>query len=129
MYLDSSALLKLYVREAETDEVAEIVAAAEEQATARLTLVEIRRSLARALRGASLARARSEFQRDWERFYVVEVDEELCERAAELAELTRVKTLDAIHLAAAEQASGPLLTYDIAQARAARALGWTVIGA
>lgn len=129
MYLDSSALVKLYVREPESDEVIEIVAAAEHRATVRLTLVEVRRALARALRGSALAQARAEFALDWEGMHVIDGDAELCERAAELAELTQIKTLDALHLAAAEQSGGPVLTYHVALARAARSLGWTVVGA
>lgn len=41
-------------------------------------------------------------------------------------------TLDALHLAAAEQAGGrelPFVTFDLRLAEAARALGFTVIGA
>jgi predicted nucleic acid-binding protein len=43
----------------------------------------------------------------------------------------RIRTLDALHLAAAERAGGGTLvfvTYDIRQAQAARSLGWPVLG-
>jgi uncharacterized protein len=43
-----------------------------------------------------------------------------------------VKTLDALHLAAAQRVGGPELTFvtfDERQAEAARSLGWTVVGA
>jgi predicted nucleic acid-binding protein len=129
VYLDASALVKLYVREPESDEVDRILSVEPDQSTARITLVELRRNLARTLRGSALARARTEFERDWEQLHVIEINDELCDRAAELAELTRLKTLDAIHLAAAERIGGPILTYDVAQARAARGLGLAVIGA
>ena len=128
MYIDASALLKLYVREPESEEVVALTSDAG-QSTARVTFVEVRRNLARLLRGASLARARDGFTRDWSRLHIVEVDAELCERAAEIAELTRAKTLDAIHVAAGEQDGGPFLTYDVAQARAAAAVGLSVVGA
>jgi predicted nucleic acid-binding protein len=52
--------------------------------------------------------------------------------AAAIAELTGARTLDALHLAAAQRVGGPavpFLTFDVRQARAARGLGLTVVGA
>jgi predicted nucleic acid-binding protein len=52
--------------------------------------------------------------------------------AAELAELTGTRSLDALHLAAAQRAGAPvvrLLTFDVRQATTARSLGWAVAGA
>jgi predicted nucleic acid-binding protein len=52
--------------------------------------------------------------------------------AAAIAESTGARTLDALHLAAARRAGGPVvafLTFDVRQAQAARALGFTVVGA
>lgn len=129
MYVDSSALLKVYLTEPEGDEVEQLLDREPDRSTARITLIEVRRNLKRLLRGAPLARSHAEFQRDWERLNVVEIDGELCGRAAEVAELTAVRTLDAIHLAAIERVGGPLLTYDRRQAEAARSLGWDVVGA
>jgi len=129
VYFDASALLKLYVREPETDEVGQIIAADAEVTTARLTLVEVRRNLARLLGGAQLTRARADFEADWESINVLEVDEWVCSRAAELGELMGVKSLDAVHVAAAERAGRAICTYDKRQARAARELGLTVVGA
>jgi predicted nucleic acid-binding protein len=63
--------------------------------------------------------------------HVVELDETTCEIAADLAELTGARTLDALHLAAANRAGKgalTLLTFDIRQAQAARAVGLTVVG-
>jgi predicted nucleic acid-binding protein len=43
-----------------------------------------------------------------------------------------VRTLDALHLAAAQRVGGPampFLTFDLRQAQAARSLGLTVVGA
>lgn len=54
------------------------------------------------------------------------------ERAATVAETTGVRSLDAIHLAAAQSAGGTQLTFvtfDLRQAQAARSLGFTVLGA
>jgi predicted nucleic acid-binding protein len=63
--------------------------------------------------------------------HVVELDETTCGIAADLAELTGARTLDALHLAAANRAGKgalTLLTFDIRQAQAARAVGLTVVG-
>ena len=63
---------------------------------------------------------------------IVELDEITCETAAAIAELIGVRTLDALHLAAAQRIGGPavpFLTFDLRQAQAARGLGLTVVGA
>ena len=51
--------------------------------------------------------------------HVVELDETTCDLAADLAELTDARTLDALHLAAANRAGQgaiTVLTFDIRQA-------------
>lgn len=128
MYADASALLKLYFREPESDEVEAILHAERPVASAVVTLVEVRRNLARRLRGSDLVRARSEFERDWHNLEIVDVDSSLCERAAEIGESLGVRSLDALHLSAAERVGGAFLTYDRRQAEAGRVLGWTVLG-
>lgn len=130
MYVDASALLKLYLDEPESDEALAFVRAAREPSSARIALVEVRRRLALEFEGDELAAVREDFDRDWERFRIIEVDEAVCGRAAEIAETTGVRSLDALHLGAADPLRGaiPLLTYDRRQADAARSLGWTVRG-
>ena len=131
LYADASALTKLYVMEAESQEAAEVLGR-EPTATARHTYVEVRRALHRALGGRRLRRAQDEFELAWSEAEVLELDEETCRVAADLVERTGVKTLDALHLAAAQRAGGAELTFvtfDHRQAEAARSLGWTVAGA
>jgi uncharacterized protein len=74
---------------------------------------------------------RAVFGEDWRRITVVELDEVTCRLAADVAEQTGVRTLDALHLGAATRL-GPgvasILTYDIRQAQAARQLGFVVLG-
>ena len=68
---------------------------------------------------------------DWEQTQIVELDAETCERAADYAVTLGVRTLDALHLAAAHRVGGgalPFLTFDLRQAQAARSLGWMVLG-
>lgn len=132
IYVDSSALLRLYFDEADSARAEELLSADGTWVSARHTAVEVRRNLARELQGADLAAARRQFGRDWQNTAVVELTEEVCEAAAELAELTGARTLDALHLGAAKVVGGgalPLVTFDVRQAQAARSLGWVVLGA
>jgi predicted nucleic acid-binding protein len=132
VYLDASAFLKLYVAEPESDECAAVLRADGEWFSARHTVVEVRRNLSRRYSGRHQDEARSQFARDWARTNVLEMDVPTCDAAASLAELTGLRTLDALHLAAAaavtESGSAAFLTYDRRQAEAARSLGWTVLG-
>ena len=63
--------------------------------------MEVRRNLARLLSGRELMAARAVFAEDLASFSVIELDEATCESAAMIAETTGVRTLDALHLAAA----------------------------
>lgn len=131
VYVDTSALLKRYVDEDESVACERLLLADPSWVTARHTWAEILRNLARLLRGAERVRVRNSFRSDWARMLVVELDETTCARAGDLAETLQVRTLDALHLAAAERAGAgglPFLTYDLRQAQAARSLGWKVIG-
>jgi uncharacterized protein len=131
LYVDSSAFLKLYFEEADSGRAEEILGADEVWVTARHTLVEVRRNLARELKASELAAARTQFERDWRNTAVVELTAEVCEAAAGMAELTGSRTPDALHLGAAQVVGGgslPLVTFDLRQAQAARSLGWVVLG-
>jgi uncharacterized protein len=131
LYVDTSALLKRYVAEEDSDACERFLMADPTWITARHTWVEVLRNLAKLLRGSERSRLRKAFRADWDRMHVVEIDAITCERAGELAEALQVRTLDALHLAAAERAGAgaiSLLTYDLRQAQAARSLGWHVVG-
>lgn len=131
VYVDSSALLKLYVEEEASPTARTVLLMGGRWMTARHTLVEVRRALSRLLEDEALAEARNRFDQHWQRMAVVELDERTCDRAAELAEQTGVRTLDALHLGAADRAGGggfAFATFDVRQAEAARSLGWTVVG-
>jgi predicted nucleic acid-binding protein len=131
LYVDSSALLKRYVEEPESDDCDAILRGDPMVITARHSYVEVQRTLARVISGADLAAALDVFVADWPQFAVVELDNTTCERAAEIAVALGIKSLDALHLGAAQRVGGvtlPFLTYDLRQAQAARSLGWTVLG-
>jgi uncharacterized protein len=131
LYVDTSALLKRYIDEPESDMCERHLLADPTWITARHTWIEVRRNLARLCTGEALAQAREAFEEDWTRFYVVELDSETCALAADIAEATLARTLDALHLAALRRVGASdvmLLTFDIRQSRAARALGMNVLG-
>ena len=131
LYIDASALLKVYFEEPDSDRAEEILSSDEEWITGRQALIEVRRNLARSLEGASLVQARRQFERDWRAMAVVELTPEVCNAAADLAEVTGARTLDALHLGAAKVVGGgtlPVVTFDLRQAQVARSLGWVVLG-
>jgi len=131
LYVDASALLKLYFDESDSLRAEEILVADPEWVTARHTSVEVRRNLVRELQGPALRAARRQFERDWQALAVVELTHDVCEAAAAIAEVTGARTLDALHLGAARMAGGgllPFVTFDLRQGQAARALGWVVLG-
>jgi len=130
LYVDSSALLKRYVDEPDSDRADELLGSDPELVTGRHTLVEVRRNLARLLIGAALVDARAAFVRDVGAFAIVELDAATCELAATIGEQTGVRTMDALHLGAARRlgTSITFVTFDIRQAHAARSLGFRVAG-
>jgi predicted nucleic acid-binding protein len=131
LYIDSSAILKLYLDEPETGDCESIVASDPDWQSARLSRVEVRRILSRSLRGREYSTARRRFDGDWARTQIVELDRVTCDLAAQIAESTGIRTLDSLHLAAAQRVADKdlrFLTYDRRQARAARGLGFDVVG-
>jgi predicted nucleic acid-binding protein len=131
LYVDTSALLKRYLLESDGAAAEEYLLGDPEWYSARHTYVEGRRNLSRLAAGAQLAKIRRIFEDDWRRTTIIELDDTTCNLAADIAELTGARTLDALHIAAASRL-GPetlrFLTFDIRQAQAARQLHFTVLG-
>jgi predicted nucleic acid-binding protein len=103
LYLDASALVKLYVSEPDSVAVHQWAGAAELLATSRLASVEILSGLARrqrdhTLTAEALQRIVTSFQAEWEDYLALEVDEVT---VAELVLRHPLRALDAVHLAAA----------------------------
>jgi uncharacterized protein len=131
LYVDSSALLKRYVDEPDSDHADALLRSSPPLLTGRHTIVEVRRNLARLLGGRDLRAARAAFTSDLANLSIVELDETTCDTAAAIAEVTGARTLDALHLSAAQRIGGPavpFVTFDIRQAQAGRSLGLAVIG-
>ena len=66
---------------------------------------------------------------DWDAFWVVPTDERCLARAAEIGSSFGLRTVDAVHLAAADRLPRPLryLTFDRRQIPAATGLGFEVV--
>jgi uncharacterized protein len=129
LYVDSSAVMKRYVDERDSDVAIELMARDPVLVTSRITEVEVRRNLSRLLDGAALTASRRTFNADLDAFALVNVDATVCAEAARIGEETLCRSLDAIHLACALRAGrARVLTFDIRQADAARAIGLTVVG-
>lgn len=106
LYLDTSALVKLYVEEEGSALVRESVRQAEMVATSAIAYVEARAALSRRRRERYLSpgnyrRTIREFNADWQHYVSVEVTDSLIRKAAELAEAHALRAYDAIHLASA----------------------------
>ncbi|CAN5282306.1 hypothetical protein BH20ACT16_BH20ACT16_13830 [soil metagenome] len=132
LYVDSSALLKRYVDEPDSGQADALLASDPSLLTARHTIVEVRRNLARLLDERDATAAKAAFNADIAGFAIVELDAVTCEIAADVAELTGARTLDALHLAAVRRVGGAavaFVTFDVRQAQAARTLGLTVLPA
>lgn len=131
LYVDTSALLKLYVEEEDSARAADLVSSDPVLVTSWVAVVEARRNLSRLLDGPSLSSALGALEQDLDAFALVAAGELVCRAAARIGEVLAVRSLDAIHLASAQQLqirALPFLTFDLRQAQAARSLGFTVLG-
>lgn len=107
LYLDTSALLKLYVKEAYSSIVGRATGDAASVCTHLIAYAETRAGLARARRSGRASRAQvthqiRRFERDWKNLDVVMVDMTLVRRAGDLADRLALRAYDSVHLAAAE---------------------------
>jgi len=134
LYLDTSALVKLYVREPGSAETQARCDAASIVATSRVAYPEARAAFARRRRESvltrtALTRAVAALDRDLEHFVVIELSARLARFAGELAERRALRGFDAIHLASALElerltgASGAFFCFDDRLRKAAVAEG------
>ena len=130
LYVDSSALLKRYVDERDSPVAESLMATDPVLVTSRLTEVEVRRNLARLLDPDAAQEMKRRVINDLDAFALVVLDGTTCSEAARIAEQTLCRSLDSLHLAAAQRAglSTTLLTFDTRQAQAARTIGLSVVG-
>ena len=124
-YVDSSALVKLAVRERETSALEHAVLEYEGLITSRLAALECRRAAQR----VASKRVRRAVEEAIDAVYLMEVTPAILELAARLDPPT-LRSLDAIHLATAIAIDDPhlaVLTYDQRFNDAARANGLRVL--
>jgi predicted nucleic acid-binding protein len=123
VYLDSSALVKLVVQEGESSALAGHLRDRPRRASCALARVEVIRAV-RAHGQPAMRRARQLLERIW----LLRLDDALLDQAAALNGTT-LRSLDAIHLAAAQtlgEGLAEVITYDSRMADAASHVGLPV---
>lgn len=126
VYLDSSAIVKLVIREAESEELWAFLESRPQRVSSVIARVEVLRALRRAgIAGAAFRRA----QQILDRLALIRLDAAVVETAAS-ANPASLRTLDAIHLATALSIRPDLsamITYDARLKEAAMAAQIPVI--
>ncbi|HLI56587.1 MAG TPA: type II toxin-antitoxin system VapC family toxin [Actinomycetota bacterium] len=126
IYLDSSAIVKLVQREPESEALRRFLRRrrSDQLVTSALSRVEVVRAV---LPGGGLAV--SQARRQLGRLDLITVTGDLLDRAATLSPTGSLRSLDAIHLAAAQEVGADLraiVTYDRRMAGAAADVGLAV---
>ncbi len=124
VYVDSSALVKLLVREAESDALRRYLSSAGPLTSSILATVEVARAVARSAPDSSAAVAAV-----FETLSVLAFDARIAARAAALSP-AGLRALEAIHLATALELADELaafVSYDDRLSAAARDLGMPVV--
>jgi predicted nucleic acid-binding protein len=106
LYLETSNLVKLYVQEEESGDVAKLVSDAEAVATSIIGYAEARTAFARKLREKGISdedhkRIKDDLDRDWESIFVIKLTDAVVRSAGDLAEKRNLRGFDALHLASA----------------------------
>jgi uncharacterized protein len=132
LYVDSSALVRRYLRDRHSAVVAGAMGGDDAWCASSLVRTEAQLALHRA---SASARQQSalwrELRDEWDAFWVVPMDDRCMARAVEIGATYGVRIVDAIHLAAADRLPGPVryLTFERQQIPAADSLGFEVISA
>lgn len=124
LYLDSSAIVKRYIEEKGSDEVAEFFAEVATVGTSWISFAETSAAIARSDRLGNVSteeatRAVETLREDWQYYSRVPVSSVLIERAGRIAWTRELKGYDAVQLASAlvwsESVGGEvgLVTYDL----------------
>jgi predicted nucleic acid-binding protein len=103
LYLDTSALVKLYVDEIDSNVVREAVNESALAATSELSYVELRAALARRQRERALStgdyrRVVRDIDDDWPNLFLITITGRLVREAAAIAERYRLRAYEAVHL-------------------------------
>jgi len=134
LFCDTSALIKLYVREEGTDTVTALATASDIVALCRIAWVEVMSAMARRAREQpedtqAIDEARRRFAADWPHYLTMEVTQELVELAGDYADTFALRAYDGVQLAATQLAHREMpgelkfACFDVRLAKAARVLG------
>lgn len=134
VYLETSALAKLYVVEAESTEMRAIVERSQPWLyTSRVSYAEVLSLLARCFRERRISRGdyqrqRRTFLRDWNVLHVVELTSSSLAPAARIIERHALRGFDAVHLCSALSLGTPgFACFDSRLRKAAEAEGLDVV--
>ncbi len=139
LYLDTSALIKLYVEESGSEDVRGAVEEARIVSTSRVAYVEARAGISRKYREGKLSREEhdqvvADLTRDWDNYFIVEVSDSVAKLGGELTDKHPLGGFDAIHLASAlllrnrTRLDVSISCFDERLRVAAQAAGLSVIG-
>ncbi|MBW2602437.1 MAG: type II toxin-antitoxin system VapC family toxin [Deltaproteobacteria bacterium] len=118
VYLDTSSLVKLYVEESESSKVDDLVKSSEVTATSLVAYAEARAAFARRYREKAFTsdeynRMKEVFNKDWSRYLILSVTEDMIRLAGDLTEKHALRGFDSIHLASAltlrQELSSPIV--------------------
>jgi predicted nucleic acid-binding protein len=139
LYLDTSALVQLYIEESQHDHIIRIADTASTLTTHLIAYTEMRAALARMqrmrrLNGQDHRIVRQAFEADWIGMEIIQTHEPLIRRAGDLAEEFKLRGYDSVHLAAAELVAKQIdefifACFDNRLNSAALALGMDIINA
>lgn len=105
--MDTSALVKLYVQEAYSDIVKNVMSKADNVVCHVIGYIEARATFARHWQDVNFGeeayqQLKQQFEIDWSNYSHIHLTASLLKRAADLAEAFRLRAYDSIHLAAAD---------------------------
>ena len=134
LFCDTSALIKLYIVEAGSDELKARMREAEVVAVCRIAWAEAHAALSRRARETPedapvIEQAKAALALDWPHFVVLEISQPLVELAGDYADTFALRGYDSIQLAAASEAARiaqlPVFfaCFDIRLNKAAKMLG------
>jgi predicted nucleic acid-binding protein len=134
LYCDTSALIKLYIVEAESPEMMERVTQAEAVAVSRIAWAETFAALARRAREVPadmpvMEQAKQAFSRDWPNLLVTDVTQTIVELAGDFADTFALRGYDSVQLATARhiqqvtQLPVQFACFDLRLNKAAKLLG------
>lgn len=128
--IDTSALVRRYVRAAGHGLVTEAMGESDTWCASAIARAETLQALHHvAVTPGQHDRLWTALRSDWDRFHVIPLDDRCLARAVEIGATFRVRSVDALHLAAADRLPGPVryLTFDRRQIPAAAGLGFDVV--